>query len=255
MARSSPATMWIGGVFGVSLVLGSGSALAFSDPPTFDKPPLAAGGGGRHFTGSPADGYTCKVCHSGGVEPQLTITGLPIAGYRPGARYEVVVSWRSEFDHMSLALELTDAKGKRAGEVQLPPEAEILPPEFCEPAADGVLATVLTQTDERQVLNLPECGAKRVRFLWTAPKTDAGSVWFSGSAVSSDGESDTAHDGVTDFGRIIDSPAIASSTTGQCSVGPRGPHAGHSHLGSWLLAVLAGVAWRRRSAHGFRAKQ
>lgn len=241
---------------GACLFLAPASALAFSDPTTFDKQPLAAGGGGRFFTGSPADGYTCKVCHTGGREPKLNITGLPLGGYRPGVRYEVVVSWPG-YDKVSLALELTDDKGKRAGEVQLPPDDEVLGPEFCEPEADGVLATTLTDLDERQVINLPECGAKRVRFLWTAPSTNAGAVWFSGSAVYSDAQSDTAHDGVTDFGRVMGSPGGASSTSGQCSVDHVGVGTGHACMHALALVVVGAVIRRRqrRGAQGMSAKQ
>ena len=238
--------------FGIALgacaLLAPGSALAFSDPTMFAKPPLAAGGGGRNFTGSPADGYTCKACHSGGTEPKLSVTGLPLGGYRPGVRYEVVISWPSTFDKMSLALELTNDKGKLAGSLQLPPEGEIQNPEFCDPAADRILAASLTETTDRQLINVPDCGSKRLRFLWTAPTTDVGPVWFSGAAVHSDGEGDTAHDGVTDFGRVIDSPAVASSTSAQCNVRHVGSGVGGGGLACVLgaLAVVFGVRRARR---------
>ena len=42
------------------LMLDVGSAHAFSDPVSFNLTPIAAGGGGRYFTGSPSDGYTCR---------------------------------------------------------------------------------------------------------------------------------------------------------------------------------------------------
>lgn len=222
-----------------------GSAHAFSDPTMFDKLPLAAGGGGRFFTGSPADGYTCKVCHTGGSEPKLNVTGLPLGGYKPGVRYEVVVNWPSTLDKMSLALELTDQKGKLAGSLQLPPEGEIQSPEFCDPAADMILAASITETTSRQLINVPDCGSKRLRFLWTAPTTDVGPVWFSGAAVHSDGEGDTKNDGVTDFGRVIDSPAIASTTSAQCSVRAPGKHGDRAFAAA--LALLAGLLWVRRS--------
>ena len=245
-------------------LLAPASARAFSDPLTFDKLPLAAGGGGRFFTGSPADGYTCKVCHAGGAEPKLSVAGLPLAGYRPGARYEVVVSWPSSFDKIALALELTDDKGKLAGSMQLPPEAEIQAPEFCEPATDRVLAATLSETASRQLINVAECGSKRLRFLWTAPTSDVGRVWFSGSAVSSDAESNPQGDGVTDFGRVLDSPAVASSTSTQCSLGLPGARrtGGEWTLGAMLGALGAGAGLRRsrrrhhsRARHGMSAKQ
>jgi hypothetical protein len=149
---------------------------------------------------------------------------------------------------MSLALELTDDTGKLAGSLQLPPEGEIQAPEFCEPAADAILAASLTDTaDRRELISVPDCGSQRLRFLWTAPLSDLGRVWFSGSAVSSDGEGDTEHDGVTDFGRVIDSPAVASSTSAQCGVvSPGAQRTAAPTLLGVLLAAL-GTGWLRRS--------
>ena len=233
-----------GFVLGAGLLLAPGSALAFSDPITFGKPTLAAGGGGHYFTGSPADGYTCKVCHAGGTEPKLSVKGLPLSGYRLGASYEVMVSWQSS-DKVSLALELTDDKGQRAGSLQLPDEAEVQIPELCEPADALVPAASLTEIDTRQVISVAECGSKRVRFLWTAPTTDVGRVWFSGAAVSSDAESDTEHDGVTDFGRVIGSPAVASSTNAQCGAVAPGSAHGNS-LGIGLLLATLGLCKANR---------
>jgi hypothetical protein len=207
--------------FGGSLSLAP-SAFAFSDPASFALTPLAAGGGGLYFTGSPADGYTCKVCHSGGPEPSLLLRGLPMAGYQPRSRYEVVVEWPADVDKLALALELTDPLGKPAGSVELPPDAEIEPSEYCEPANEKVFAATITElADHRQVINLPDCGTKRLRFLWSAPASDVGPVWFAGSAVWSDAMGDTQHDGVTDFGRVLaspSSPALASMTASGCSV-------------------------------------
>jgi hypothetical protein len=104
-------------------------------------------------------------------------------------------------------------------------------------------------TEGREVVNLPECGSKSLRFLWTAPMTDVGPVWFSGSMVQSDGETDPYHDGVTDFGRIIGSPAVASKTSGECSV----MHVGQSSSFSAVALLCLGCGlwfrswWRRRA--------
>lgn len=228
------------------LALPESRASAFSDPFSYYLSPLAAGGGGRVFTGSPADSYTCKSCHSGGPAPKAKVDGLPLAGYRPGARYEIVVSWPGS-TKISTALELTDARGKAAGTLALPPIDEIEAEEYCEPAADEMLAAQLNVTlPGRQVINVPECGSKRVRFLWTAPATDVGQVWFAGSMVLSDGETDPYHDGVTDFGRILGSDAVASKTSGECSVNRPGTDAAGS--GGWwiVLMTLVGSALRLR---------
>lgn len=239
-------------VVGGGALLHAGGVRAFSDPFGFSISTIAAGGGGRYFTGSPSDGYTCKACHEGGESPKVEVLGLPLAGYKPGARYEVVIRWAEEFEKLSLALELTDAEGAAAGRIRLPPEAEIEDPEFCDPVEDQILAGVITETKAgRQIVGMPDCGAKRLRFLWTAPAQDVGPVWFSGSAVFSDGEGDPYHDGVTDFGRIIGTPTVASSTTAQCSVAHAGAYSASSSRSA--LACIAGVALclsarRRRKA-------
>jgi hypothetical protein len=228
-----------------ALALPAGSARAFSDPFSFNLTPVAAGGGGRFFTGSPADGYTCKSCHSGGPAPKASVLGLPLSGYRPGSRYEVSVRWPAEFTKISLAVELTDQQGKAAGSLLLPPEGEVQPGELCEPIEEQVVAAQLNElTPGRQVINVPDCGSKSVRFLWTAPASDIGPVWFAGSMVLSDGESDPFHDGVTDFGRIIDSPAWVSETKGECSVTRVAGHGAPSWLGVFCVAL---VALRRRA--------
>ena len=233
------------------LMFDAGSAHAFSDPFNFNLTPIVAGGGGRYFTGSPSDGYTCKTCHVGGQAPKVSVLGLPLSGYKPGGRYEVSIRWPAEQTKISLALELTDEKGKAAGTLRLPPPEETQAGEFCEPASEQVLAAQLSDmTEGREIINLPECGSKSLRFLWTAPMADVGPIWFSGSMVQSDGETDPYHDGVTDFGRIIGSPAVASKTNGECSVTRVGAHS--SSMGAVaLLCLCCGLllrSWRRRCA-------
>ena len=220
------------------------TARAFSDPFSFNLTPIVAGGGGRYFTGAPGDGYTCKSCHSGGPSPRASVLGLPLSGYRPGSRYEISVRWPAELTKISLAVELTDEDGKAAGSVRLPPEDEVQPDELCEPVEELVVAAQLNDlTAGRQIIHVPDCGAKSVRFLWTAPESDVGPVWFAGSMVLSDGESDPFHDGVTDFGRVIDSPAVASETSGSCAA----TRAGTRSQPLWLaVALLLGIASRRR---------
>jgi MYXO-CTERM domain-containing protein len=226
------------------LLTNVGSAHAFSDPFSFNLTPIVAGGGGRFFTGSPSDGYTCKTCHVGGQAPKVSVLGLPLSGYKPGGRYEVSIRWPAEQTKISLALELTDGKGKAAGTLRLPPLEETQPGEFCEPASEQLLAAQLNDMNEgREIINLPECESKSLRFLWTAPMTDVGQVWFSGSMVQSDGEQDPYHDGVTDFGRIIGSPAVASTTNGECSVTRVG--GASSNVAAFALLGLCGVLWLR----------
>jgi hypothetical protein len=62
--------------------------------PTAD-PTLLGGGAGRWFTGSPADGYSCEVCHLSPTKYSFPVsyTGLPIDGYVPGEKYDIEMSW------------------------------------------------------------------------------------------------------------------------------------------------------------------
>jgi hypothetical protein len=228
-------------------VLQAGEAHAFSDPVGFNLSPIVAGGGGRYFTGAPSDSYTCKTCHSGGPSPKASVLGLPLSGYRPGGRYEVSIRWPAQFTKISLAVELTDAQGKAAGSLLLPPAEETQPEEYCEPASERILAAQLSDMiPGRQIINVPDCGSKRTRFLWTAPSTDVGQVWFAGSMVLSDGEGDPYHDGVTDFGRVIGSPATISETTGECGVTRVAAHAA-CRPGSGVFVCFFVLAARRRS--------
>jgi hypothetical protein len=234
------------------LGLGASHARAFSDPTFFGESTLRAGGDGRYFTGSPADGYTCKVCHDGGTEAPLHVTGLPLEAYRLGASYEIVVDWPDSFEKFSLALELTDARGQPAGSVRLPPQSELQTAELCEPAGDLTPAASLAMTKSgRNIVQMPDCGAKRVRLLWTAPARDVGLVWFAGSAVASNGEGDTHGDGVTDFGRALaspSSPALATLKSGQCNVAAVG--GGHDDTKLAWLAALGCALFSARRASG-----
>lgn len=79
--------------------LGSGQrAAAFLRSDEFSADPTAqlGGGGGRYFTGSPADGFDCSVCHTSNPPYSFPIEqkGLPIDGYVPGKPYtQITLSW------------------------------------------------------------------------------------------------------------------------------------------------------------------
>ena len=197
------------------------TARAFSDPAAFAAPVLEAGGGGRFYTGSPAEGYACDGCHRGGAAPALRIEGLP-ARYVPRATYELRVSWPRDIEHASAALELTDERGYGAGTLALPGAAAYLPEEECEPHDVGLLAAQLYAADrERTVAATPDCGASTLRVQWTAPAEDVGPVWFAGSVLTSDHDGNFGGDGVSNFARPI--PAFGSAlpdvvTRGGCSL-------------------------------------
>lgn len=71
---------------------------AYSTPDAFLLNPSSGGGGGRWFSGSPADGYGCSVCHTGTpTKPifPLLVAGLALDGYELSTAREVVLSWPS----------------------------------------------------------------------------------------------------------------------------------------------------------------
>src|SRR4051812_24461602 len=73
-----------------------GTARAYSSPDAYTEFPAAGGGGGRWFSGSPADGLGCSVCHSSAPGQRvfpLYVAGLPLSGYTLAGRQEVVLSW------------------------------------------------------------------------------------------------------------------------------------------------------------------
>jgi hypothetical protein len=225
--------------------------VAYSDPATFGEGVDVGGGGGRYFTGSFADGFTCKVCHSGGKNPALRILGAPLTGYVPGSAYEITIEWRDDFENIALEAEIADRSGKTAGTLRLPPENELLSSELCLPVAAGVGAGMLTDLPTRSLLSLPDCGSRRLRFLWAAPARDVGPVWLTGSVVSGDAKGDVKGDGVTDFARMMPSPAapdaVASRLAAGCDASAR-----HGSGGAGLFALVAGVwlALRRRARAG-----
>ncbi len=251
LRRPIAATCVVGGALALG-VLAPTSASAFSDPLTFGKPTMPktmddppGGGGGRYFTGSPADGYTCKVCHRGGAAPPLRILGLPLSGYVPGTSYEVTVDWPDSLQHISLELEITDEAGIGAGTVRTPPDKELQPSELCMGTTIGA-GTVLPILN-RTIMQMPDCGAQQLRFLWTAPAQDRGPVRLAGSIVSTDNMQNIDGDGVADIMRVIGSPRTPSDTASQitgCSVQPSA--AKHGGLGFGLLLGALALFLRRR---------
>jgi hypothetical protein len=241
---------------GVTQLAAPAAVRAFSDPLAFSDDVALGGGGGRFFTGSAADGYGCDVCHTGKAGPELYVLGLPIAGYRPGGSYEVRVEWPADLERLALALEITDSFGRAAGTIELPPPEELPNEERCEPVEDGIAAGGLTALgDGRTILNVPDCGAKRVRFLWTAPLSAPGTLRLSGGLVSSDGEADAEGDQTTMFAHVLGPErgerALASDIRTMCSTA-RVADAGRLPPLAWLLLALSCSRIRRRSRRARR---
>jgi hypothetical protein len=246
-------------------LLAPGRAAAFSNSDLFaakdsSGQPQPGGGLGRFFTGSPADGYTCKVCHHGGQGPTLRILGLPLSGYQPNTQYEVTVDWPDNFLHIALALEITNQAGVAAGKLELPPENQLRPYEGCQPPlpapAPAISAGQLVNPPPtgRQIIQMPDCSAQQLRFWWTAPALDVGPVWLAGAVVSSDTSTTPQGDGVTEFSHVISSPTSpstpASDTTGGCNVAlPKRTQSTDWSAAAFALTTCAfGLRLRRRRA-------
>lgn len=206
--------------------LACGKAHAFSEPLYYSSDPAGGGSGGRWFTGSPAEGYGCTVCHTGNAgQPAPTVyplhvEGLPPAGYVPGAVYDLRLSW-PEFalraqalrqamgsPSMGVVAELVAENGTASGSIDVDP-ANATPGELCElpagmpgmdlysvpsPGTSHMAMTVArkvthcdaNQLEARCLLAVRSCGAQEVRLRWTAPPQWEGPIWFSAGFVATD---------------------------------------------------------------------
>jgi hypothetical protein len=236
----------------LAAVLGIASeALAYSDPAQFDAPALEAGGGGRFYTGSPADGYTCESCHSGDSQFRVTLSGVP-ERYVPGATYLIRVDWPESVRHGAALFELTDERGRGAGSLALPPQAEFVDRELCEPHDPEVLAAVAYRVDRaRTIVAAADCGEQAIRAQWTAPAKNVGPVWLSGNVLSSNHDGEWTGDSVTTFSEPIEAfghSLPANELTSVCSVGMPGTR--ESRGAPWIVAIvvwLVVIGSRRRS--------
>lgn len=172
---------------------------AFSDPELFAEAPQSGGGGGRQFTGSPRDGYSCAVCHRDGVVPEIEISGLPDA-FEPARLYEVTLRWDGTLASHALQLELLTEAGEH-------PEVEIEPPEVltelgrCDGDPEGDPANYAVDVEGRRVVGIRDCGASRVSFQFAAP--DAAKLYFAASIVRTDSSGTAEGDGVLDLRRVL----------------------------------------------------
>jgi hypothetical protein len=233
----------------VSLLIAVSSALstlalqppvrAYSSFADYTRPIEEGGGGGRLFTGTPADAYGCEVCHRGAQAAPLDVLGLPLDGYVPGQAYEILLQWPTTVPHVALMAEFTDTQGNPVGVTALAPYATWSPGELCEdsgfPAADlcrsGVDSGCCRELEptrdacsfpgERAVLWLLDCGSRSARVVWTAPLDAGTDVWFSSVMVSSDVQNDALGDGVTSVLhrlRASGKPAELTAATGTCQL-------------------------------------
>lgn len=215
--------------FCLAAVLGPATATAYSSPALYSADPARTGGaGGRVFSGSPADGYTCAVCHTGDAPPMPELRGWSGGAYEPGATYQLEIAWPEE--HLGLVLEVTDRAGAPLGTWQLPPSDGVLPDERC--AGGSRAAERIDLADSRAAIAVGDCGAHLLRAQWTAPDEHiAGALHV--AAVIADGDGTPASDGA-----VVRALPLGPDEPSGCAVGREGGVA-------WLLLV---VLRRRRGA-------
>jgi hypothetical protein len=280
-------------------------ARAYSSPDAYAELPEKGGGGGRWFTGSPAEGYDCAVCHSpaeGQRSFPLYVTGLPLEGYTVAEAREIVISW-PEFSRrwreikpdpmaplvpgqavpaMGMTAEFVAESGKASGVIEirggtatpaeqcevtrpnLQPRLGVklyqvragVPPFAVKPDDNGTLRCEARNLGQRCIIALQSCGAEQTRFIWTAPQTQEGPIWFSAGFVTSEQLSGTPDvDGVYDLSVPVQQAGSGESRhqetlRGACSVrAPRAERASAGWLASLALAFasLLHRASRRRS--------
>lgn len=256
-------------------------AHAYTEPRTYFESPDRGGGGGRWFTGSPAEGYGCSVCHSGRAPEELRVEGLPLDGYEPGEIYEVRLSWpkfaarareiretRAEPASAGLVAEFVAQTGQAAGTLTVAAAEDARNAELCV-LPEGVQAAQLygmrpgaAVTEEgihceanglgrRCIAAMLACGSEEMRLQWTAPAEPQGAIWFAAGFVATEHKSgDAERDGVTEILRVM-RPASASGNHEEtlragCSV-LRGSGRQDGHARGWLAgAFLASIALRLR---------
>lgn len=257
------------------------SVSAFTEPRTYSASPDEGGGGGRWFTGSPAEGYSCAVCHTGpGPEP-LEIEGLPMDGYVPGQSYDVRIGWpdfaaradelrdEGKEPRMSLVAELVTETGEGSGVLEVVAGADAEEGELCvvpegkqaaqlfavRPGEDTQEAITgrceATSLGQRCLVAVLACGASELRFRWTAPEQWQDGIYFAAGFVGADEVSDGPDDDrVTEVLELL--PPAASTqahhetTLGaDCGVALVGRRSTFP-MPAWLLPAVAVVACRRR---------
>jgi hypothetical protein len=263
-------------------VAGGSVAHAFSEPRSYFDDAKVGGGGGRWFSGSPAEGYDCSVCHSGQPAQPLHVDGLPNNGYVAGGSYDVHLSWPefAQLAHglrqmpgvepsMGIVAEFVSEDGKASGTVEIATDSA-LPSEQCEvpmgvraahlytvrPAKKTAEATSCSADSlgQRCMITVLGCGAAELHVHWTPPQEWQGPIWFTAGFVATNQLSgNPQNDAVNEYTRVM-MPATSGSARyvsrldGQCSIGTgRTAALPASVTASCALALIA-RARRRRPA-------
>jgi hypothetical protein len=287
-----PAAVIIAGL--VSVLAHPGNARAFSAPAIFAKDAVLGGTEGRFFTGSPADGYGCEVCHSGGPSLPIYVTGLPTKGYVTGMTYDVRLWW-PEFTArerqlqagnpvdpptMSVNAEFVSETGKGSGLVVIKDPVNYTPNERCvypegkvgqslwvvkpksKPLGEILLECTSEEYNDRCLVSLVSCGASELRMKWTAPPSLQGTIWFNAAIVTTDvSDSQPTHDGTYELSVPLPAPLSTSAgyiekLDGSCAVAAPGTSgpARFTIVGLWLF-VAARARGRVRRARPARSEE
>lgn len=242
------------------------TGLAWSSSSRFSEAALASGGGGRFFTGSVADPYTCEVCHEPAGELSLLLV-LPET-YEPGLTYTIEMIWSSELHHVAANLEVVDGEGRPAGTLIVPDAEADGAPDAALCPESTVSATALYETEQqeldadgamtsqtRQIVTVDGCGASMMYAQWVAPTEAVDQVRFVGAAVAGDTLDETEQADADGDQVAVVSFAVAAEGAPQtvdtaannalqfgCSAGGMS----ESRVASWLwipgLLLLAGYA-------------
>ena len=234
----------------LALSLVPGAARAYNEAEKFALSPVEGGGGGRYFTGSARDGYTCAVCHRGAEAPEVEIAGLPEDGYVPGQTYDIQIALPDDAAVTSAVIELANAQGGMMGALEVGPAPER--DETCPPAGDlpeRNAAEHLNALEGREVIAMDACGATEVAFAWRAPDEPQGSVWFHAAVVAGDASNDPEGDGVRVVTRVLPVQG-ASATSAEVGSGC-GIARTRDSRAPWLAVIVALLlAVRRRRQLG-----
>jgi len=283
VTRGRVVCRWLAGALALAALLSPLGARAFTEPRTYFGDPREGGGGGRWFTGSPAEGHGCSVCHTGPAPETVVLEGLPEDGYVPGEQYDVRIAWpafaaradalRADGEGppgMGLVAELVAETGYGTGAIEIASAEQAEDDELCvlpegataallfgvrpgEPTVEEGTHCIADGLGQRCLATVLSCGARELRFRWTAPDEAQGAIWLSAGFVATEHAEGTAeNDAVTELSVVL-RPADARDTPYEtelhqaCGVaGGVGERRAGQPIAWWLFGALGLWAVRRR---------
>jgi hypothetical protein len=258
----------------------SARARAFSDATFYFKTIAEGGSQGRWFTGSPADGYSCNVCHTGGKSWPVYVTGLPTQGYVPGTDYQLRILWPEwsaqelallaaspmNDPNMELVTELVSESGNGSGTLTLQDAQFETAAEKCTRPPNEHAADIYTvrqdgatpspyrldcttgDVNARCLVIVKGCGAREVHMKWTAPAEWQGNIWFNAGFVSTNQTSGFPNDsdGTTEVSiPLAPAASTSASYTSKLASGCSVRSVGTAGAAGWLGLTIWLVVLRR----------